>query len=68
MQLREIIEDITHKPTVPIWPHVGAALGLSRGAAYAAAKRGDIEIIRIGKLLRAVSAPLRKRLGIEEAA
>jgi hypothetical protein len=68
MQLREIIEDIRTKPTVPIWPHLGAALNLSRGAAYAAAKRGDIETIRIGKLVRAVSAPLRKRLGIEEVA
>jgi excisionase family DNA binding protein len=33
-------------------PEAGALLGLNRNAAYAAAKRGDIPVIRIGKLLR----------------
>jgi Helix-turn-helix domain len=34
-------------------PEAGEMLGLNRNAAYAAAKRGDIPVIRIGKLLRA---------------
>jgi len=33
-------------------PEAGEMLGLTRNAAYAAAKRGDIPVIRIGKLLR----------------
>jgi hypothetical protein len=33
-------------------PEAGAMLGLCRNAAYAAAKRGDIPTIRIGRLLR----------------
>lgn len=33
-------------------PTAGAMLGLNRNAAYAAAKRGDIPTIRLGKLLR----------------
>ena len=33
-------------------PEAGALLGLNRNAAYAAAKRGDLPTIRIGKLLR----------------
>jgi excisionase family DNA binding protein len=33
-------------------PEAGQILGLNRNAAYAAAKRGDLPIIRIGKLLR----------------
>jgi hypothetical protein len=33
-------------------PTAGAMLGLNRNAAYAAAKRGDIPVIRIGKLIR----------------
>jgi excisionase family DNA binding protein len=33
-------------------PEAGEMLGLNRNAAYAAAKRGDIPVIRIGKLLR----------------
>jgi excisionase family DNA binding protein len=34
--------------TLDLWPDVGQALGLSRGATYAAAKRGDIPTLRIG--------------------
>ena len=33
-------------------PEAGAKLGLSRGGAYAAAERGEIPTIRIGKLLK----------------
>jgi hypothetical protein len=65
MELKEIMRDIKTKPTVPVWPHVGVALGVSRGAAYQAARTGEIETVRIGKLFRAVTAPLRKRLGID---
>jgi Helix-turn-helix domain len=33
-------------------PEAGEMLGLNRNAAYAAAKRGDIPVIKIGKLLK----------------
>lgn len=33
-------------------PEAGALLGLSRNAAYEAAKRGDIPTVKIGKLLK----------------
>jgi excisionase family DNA binding protein len=33
-------------------PEAGAMLGLTRNAAYAAAKKGTIPTIRIGKLIR----------------
>lgn len=33
-------------------PEAGEMLGLSRNAAYEAARRGDIPTIRIGKLIR----------------
>jgi hypothetical protein len=33
-------------------PKAGEMLGLNRNAAYAAAKRGDIPTIRIGKLIK----------------
>ena len=36
--------------------------GLSRNAAYAAAKRGDIPTIRIGKLLRVPVRALEQKL------
>jgi len=62
--LEEILEEIRRKPTVRVWPHAGRALGFGRGAIYAAAARNEIDVIRIGRSVRAVSASLRKRLGI----
>ncbi len=68
MEMSEIIEDICTKPVVPLWPHAGMALGVCRAAIYAAAARNEIEVIRIGRSIRVVSASLRKRLGMDRAA
>lgn len=38
-----------------------------RNAVYGACGRGEIECFRAGKLIRIPTAPLRRRLGIEEA-
>lgn len=43
-------------------PEAGAMLGLSRNASYAAAKRGDIPTIRIGKLIRVPKAAFDQML------
>ncbi|MEH2501556.1 excisionase family DNA binding protein [Bradyrhizobium sp. AZCC 1578] len=43
-------------------PEAGAMLGLTRNASYAAAKRGDIPTIRIGKLLRVPKAAFDRLL------
>ncbi|MGY8684569.1 helix-turn-helix domain-containing protein [Bradyrhizobium sp. UFLA05-153] len=37
-------------------PEAGAKLGLNKNAAYAAAARGDLPTIRIGKLLKVPKA------------
>jgi excisionase family DNA binding protein len=39
-------------------PEAGALLGLSRNAAYGAVKRGELPVIRIGKLLRVPKSAL----------
>ena len=67
MELKQVLDEIRTKPTVPVWPHVGMALGLSRGGTYAAVGRAEIDVIWIGRSIKAVTAPLRKRLGIEAA-
>ncbi len=67
MTLDEAIRDIKTKPVVPVWPTVGLVLGLSRGATYDALKRGEIETVKYGRLHKAVTAPLRRKLGIEAA-
>jgi excisionase family DNA binding protein len=43
-------------------PEAGERLGIGRNSAYAAAKRGEIPTIRIGKLLRVPEAALARKL------
>jgi hypothetical protein len=45
-------------------PEAGAKLGLGRNASYAAAKRGDIPTIKIGRLLRVPIKAFEEKLGI----
>lgn len=67
MKMKEAIEEIKTKPTVPLWPVVGTVLDLSRCGVYQAARNGEIDVIRIGSRVKAVTAPLRKKLGIDAA-
>jgi len=60
----EALEEIRTKPAVPAWPTVGVALDLSKGATYQAVRRGDFEVVRFGRLIRVVTAPLRRQLGM----
>ncbi len=67
MKMKDAIEEIRTKPTVPLWPVVGTVLNVSRCGVYQAAREGDIDVIRIGSRVKAVSASLRKKLGIDAA-
>ena len=62
MELPEIINEIRSNLVVPLWPHAGKALGLSRGSTYAAAERGQIPTIRIGRVLRVPTRSLEQML------
>jgi hypothetical protein len=55
---------------VPLWPDAGQTLGFrSRSATYAAADKGLIKVVRLGKLKRVPRAWLdRKVTGEGEAA
>ena len=66
--LKDALDDIMTNPTVRLWPTVGKLLNISRNSVYAAAARNEIDVIRIGRSMRAVSSSLRKRLGIEPLA
>ena len=50
--------------TIPL-KQAGRLLGLGTSAAYAAAKRGDLQVIKIGKKYSVPTAPLRRMLGID---
>jgi hypothetical protein len=53
----------THAPMTLSVPEAGRTyFDLSRNAAYAAAKRGDIPTIKIGRLLRVPVRALEKKL------
>jgi excisionase family DNA binding protein len=55
-------EESVPLPQVMTVPEAGKILGLGRNAAYEAAKRGDIPIIRIGKLKRVPRVALDRML------
>jgi hypothetical protein len=61
--VEEALNEIKTRPVVDA-PVVCAALDISRGAYYDAIRRGEIEVLEIGKLKKVVSAPLRRKLGI----
>ena len=64
----EIRRALNENLAVPLWPTAGRALDLKRGATYAAATRGDIKTIQLGRLKRVPSAWLKARLGLDESA
>jgi hypothetical protein len=57
------LEKLLARPTISV-PQAGALLDLPRNSAYEAARRGDIPTIRVGRLLKVPTAPLRKMLGL----
>jgi hypothetical protein len=42
-------------------------MGVGRNAAYASVHRGDVETMRVGDRILVLTAPLRRKLGIEVA-
>ena len=68
----EMLSDIKTKPAVPIWPHYAWANNCCRNKAYEIGREcGPNEFLRFGggdkrQMVRALTAPLRKKLGIEE--
>ena len=65
MKMQDAIKEIRTKTVVPLWPVVGIVLDMSRGSVYQAAHSGEIETVRYGKSIRAITAPLRRKLGID---
>lgn len=57
--------------TMPVWhesePSAARAFGIkSRSAAYKATEAGDIPMVSVGRLKRALCAPIRRKLGLPD--
>jgi hypothetical protein len=64
-QLRQMLDE---KLVVSLWPVAGTALGLKRGATYAAAQTGAIETLDISRKKQVATSWLREKLGIAKSA
>lgn len=51
--------------TIRLWPDAGRRLGIGRAAAYQAAKRGEIPVLRIGRKLLVPRTAFERLLGGE---
>ena len=64
--LSPAVTDDTPRPPFISVAQAARLLGVGESAVYAAVKRGDIEAVRIGKLIRIKRAPLLEQLGLPE--
>jgi excisionase family DNA binding protein len=58
------LPDPRREPTVPV-ERAGALLGISRGSAYEAVRRGEIPSIRLGHRVVVPTASLLAMLGVD---
>jgi hypothetical protein len=65
--MNEELEKLLSMPTASITDVGRVCFGLCRNASYDAARRGDIPTIKIGRLLKVPTSPLRRQLGLEAA-
>jgi hypothetical protein len=59
------LEELLSKPTASVEDVSRVCFGLSRTGSYDAARRGDFATLRVGRLIRVPTMPLRRQLGLE---
>lgn len=59
-----VTDDSPPRPPFISVAQAARLLGVGEAAVYAAVKRGDIEAVRIGKLIRIRRGPLLEQLGL----
>ena len=59
------LEELLKKPTASVEEVGRVCFGLSRNGSYEAARRGDFATLRVGRLLKVPTMPLRRQLGLD---
>jgi hypothetical protein len=65
MKIEDAIKAVCTQPLVPLWPEAATLLSLSRSGIYDAVARGEVDTVRIGRHLKAISSSLRKKVKLE---
>lgn len=60
---RDDVSRLLAEPTISV-EDLAEVLGVSRDAVYDAVSRGDILAVRVGRLIRVASQPIREQLGL----
>jgi hypothetical protein len=67
MKTNPVLPLAEDRPTIPLWPTAGRALGLSRSSTYAAAKRAELPgLLKIGGRYVVATAAFRRALGLDD--
>jgi hypothetical protein len=61
--MKDDFKTILDRPTCTV-EEFRKIVRLSRNSAYDAVRRGDVEVIRHGRLIRVITAPLKVKLGL----
>ena len=56
--------ELLKQPLITV-PEYARVTRTGRNSAYEAVQRGDVEVMRVGKQIRVLTAPLRRKLGID---
>ncbi len=62
------LQKMLERPTASVEEVGRLCFNLSRNGSYDAAHRGDFPTIKVGRLIKVPTAPLRRLLGLEEVA
>lgn len=66
IKMTPVVTDRSPRPAFISVAQAARILGVGEAAVYAAIKRGDIQSVRIGKLIRVKLAPLLEQFGLPE--
>jgi hypothetical protein len=67
MTPEEAVHKLMTRPVIDVWPDLGVLFDVGRNEAYDMVRRGEIEAVRAGRLIKPISAPLRRKLKLESA-